>query len=113
MNRKVPPRHPPSEVSSRPLRLSHSSSLANLEYPSFESAQTRREETLVGLDIFKDAVEKNLGKVKEAVEHGLDKAQETINDKAGKDVVSNEHIAKVEDVINSKLDEVSQKLGDK
>ena len=54
-----------------------------------------------------------LGKVKEAVEHGLDKAQETINDKAGKDVVSNEHIAKVEDVINSKIDEVSQKLGDK
>lgn len=56
----------------------------------------------MGLDIFKDAVE-----------HGLDKAQETINDKAGKDVVSNEHIAKVEDVINSKIDEVSQKLGDK
>ena len=67
----------------------------------------------MGLDIFKDAVEQNLGKVKEAVEHGLDKAQETINDKAGKDVVSNEHIAQVEDVINSKIDEVSQKLGDK
>ena len=29
----------------------------------------------MGLDIFKDAVEQNLGKVKEAVEHGLDKAQ--------------------------------------
>ena len=67
----------------------------------------------MGLDIFKDAVEQNLGKVKEAVEHGLDTAQESINDTAGKDVVSNEHIAKVEDVINSKIDEVSQKLGDK
>lgn len=51
--------------------------------------------------------------IKGTVEQGLDKAQEVINDKAGKDVVSNEHVAKVEDVINGKIDEVSQKLGDK
>lgn len=51
--------------------------------------------------------------IKGTVEQGLDKAQEVINDKAGKDVVSNEHVAKVEDVINDKIDEVSQKLGDK
>lgn len=61
----------------------------------------------MGLDNIKDTVEQNLDKVKEAVEHGLDKAKEAINDKAGKDVVSNEH------VINGKIDEVSQKLGDK
>ena len=73
----------------------------------------RREETRMGLDNIKNTVEQNLGKVKEAVEHGLDKAKETINDKVGKDVVSNEHVAKVEDVIDGKIDEVSQKLGDK
>ena len=62
----------------------------------------------MGLDNIKNTVEQNLDKVKEAVEHGLDKAKEAINDKAGKD-----HVAKVEDVINGKIDEVSQKLGDK
>ena len=67
----------------------------------------------MGLDNIKNTVEQNLDKVKEAVEHGLDKAKEAINDKAGKDVVSNEHVTKVEDVINGKIDEVSQKLGDK
>ena len=67
----------------------------------------------MGLDNIKNTVEQNLDKVKEAVEQGLDKAQEVINEKAGKDIVSDEHVAKVEDVINGKIDEVSQKLGDK
>ena len=67
----------------------------------------------MGLDNIKNTVEQNLDKVKEAVEHGLDKAKETINDKVGKDVVSNEQVGKVEDVVNGKIDEVSQKLGDK
>ena len=51
--------------------------------------------------------------IKGTVEQGLDKAQEVINEKAGKDIVSDEHVAKVEEVINGKINEVSQKLGNK
>ena len=46
--------------------------------------------------------------IKGTVEQGLDKAQEVINEKAGKEVVTDEHIAKVEKVEEGVTDNVSK-----
>ena len=40
--------------------------------------------------------------IKGTVEQGLNKAQEVINEKAGKEVVTDEHVAKVEEVVTEK-----------
>ena len=41
--------------------------------------------------------------IKGTVEQGLDKAQEVINEKAGKEIVTDEHVAKVEEVVTEKF----------
>ncbi|WP_314660185.1 ribosome recycling factor [uncultured Rothia sp.] len=49
--------------------------------------------------------------IKGAVEQGLDKAQEVINEKAGKEVVTDEHIAKVEEVVTNNASKLTEKFG--
>ena len=59
----------------------------------------RRKEAPVGFDI------------KGTVEQGLDKAQEVINEKAGKEVVTDEHVAKVEEVVTENVSKLTEKFG--
>ena len=52
--------------------------------------------------------------IKGTVEQGLDKAQEVINEKAGKEVVTDEHIAKVEkveEVVTENVSKLTEKFG--
>ena len=49
--------------------------------------------------------------IKGTVEHGLDKAQEVINEKAGKEVVTDEHVAKVEEVVTENVSKLTEKFG--
>ena len=49
--------------------------------------------------------------IKGTVEQGLDKAQEVINEKAGKEVVTDEHVAKVEEVVNENVSKLTEKFG--
>ncbi len=52
--------------------------------------------------------------IKGTVEQGLDKAQEVINEKAGKEVVTDEHIAKVEkveEVVTDNVSKLTEKFG--
>ena len=49
--------------------------------------------------------------IKGTVEQGLDKAQEVINEKAGKEVVTDEHVAKVEEVVTENVSKLTEKFG--
>ena len=49
--------------------------------------------------------------IKSAVEQGLDNAQEVINEKAGKEVVTDEHVAKVEEVVTDNVSKLTDKFG--
>ena len=49
--------------------------------------------------------------IKGTVEQGLDKAQEVINDTAGKEVVTDEQIAKVEEVVTDNVSKLTEKFG--
>ena len=52
--------------------------------------------------------------IKGTVEQGLDKAKEVINDTAGKEVVTDEHIAKVEkveEVVTDNVSKLTEKFG--
>ena len=52
--------------------------------------------------------------IKGTVEQGFDKAQEVINEKAGKEVVTDEHIAKVEkveEVVTDNVSKLTEKFG--
>lgn len=49
--------------------------------------------------------------IKGTVEQGLNKAQEVINEKAGKEVVTDEHIAKVEKVVTDNASKLTEKFG--
>ena len=52
--------------------------------------------------------------IKGTVEQGLDKAQEVINEKAGMEVVTDEHIAKVEkveEVVTDNVSKLTEKFG--
>ena len=52
--------------------------------------------------------------IKGTVEQGLDKAQEVINEKAGTEVVTDEHIAKVEkveEVVTDNVSKLTEKFG--
>lgn len=49
--------------------------------------------------------------IKGTVEQGLDKAQEVINEKAGKEVVTDEHVAKVEEVVAENVSKLTEKFG--
>lgn len=49
--------------------------------------------------------------IKGTVEQGLDKAQEVINEKAGKEVVTDEHVAKVEEAVTENVSKLTEKFG--
>lgn len=49
--------------------------------------------------------------IKGTVEQGLDKAKEVINDKAGKDVVSDEHVQKAGEAVNENVQKITDKFG--
>lgn len=48
---------------------------------------------------------------KNIVEQGIDKAKNLVNDKAGKDVVNDEHISKAEEVVNENVQKITDKFG--
>ena len=48
---------------------------------------------------------------KNIVEQGIDKAKNLVNDKAGKDVVNDEHTSKAEEVVNENVQKITDKFG--
>ena len=49
--------------------------------------------------------------IKGTVEQGLDTATDVINDTAGKEVVTDEQIAKVEEVVTDNVSKLTEKFG--
>lgn len=49
--------------------------------------------------------------IKGIVEQGLDKAQDAINEKVGQEVVTDEHIAKVEEIVTDNVSKLTDKFG--
>jgi len=48
---------------------------------------------------------------KNIVEQGIDKAKNLVNDKAGKEVVNDEHTSKAEEVVNENVQKITDKFG--
>ncbi|WP_315310033.1 ribosome recycling factor [Rothia dentocariosa] len=49
--------------------------------------------------------------LKNIVEQGIDKAKNLVNDKAGKEVVNDEHTSKAEEVVNENVQKITDKFG--
>ena len=88
------------QVSSTKALHSDFASTANHPSPQVRlRARKCRKDAPVGFDI------------KGTVEQGLDKAKEVINDTAGKEVVTDEQIAKVEEVVTDNVSKLTEKFG--
>jgi len=59
----------------------------------------KKKESLMGFD------------PKNIVEQGIDKAKNLVNDKAGKEVVNDEHTSKAEEVVNENVQKITDKFG--
>lgn len=49
--------------------------------------------------------------IKGSVDQGLDKVKDTVNDKAGKEVVTDEHIDKAGEVVTDNVQKLTDKFG--
>lgn len=49
--------------------------------------------------------------IKDTVDQGLDKAKDVVNDKAGKEVVTDEHVDKAGEAVNENVQKLTDKFG--
>ena len=58
-----------------------------------------------------DDIKNQASQHSDQVEQGIDKAKNLVNDKAGKDVVNDEHTSKAEEVVNENVQKITDKFG--